>query len=330
MERGADSMMVSVVVPVYNEVENLPDLHTAIVSALEAGNLRFEIIYVDDGSRDGSFDVLRAFAKADGTRVTAIRLRRNFGQTAAMAAGFDQASGDVIVPLDADLQNDPQDIPAMIELIEQGYDVVSGWRKNRQDNWLRTIPSRIANKLISRVTKVPVHDFGCTLKAYRREVLQGVRLYGEMHRFIPAHAAWSGINLTEMVVRHHPRTRGVSKYGIGRTFRVVLDLMTVKFLGSYGTKPLYVFGAAAAMMALIGFLCGAFVAFRVWFFDGSWFSPMIIITFFLLAASWQTLLLGLLSEMVMRTYYESQGKRTYSVRELVVPVAPDRSTACVE
>jgi glycosyltransferase involved in cell wall biosynthesis len=323
-------MKVSLVVPVYNEVENLHDLHQAIVDALTPEGVAFEVIYVDDGSRDGSFEVLRTIAALDASRVTAIRLRRNFGQTAAMAAGFDQATGDVIVPLDADLQNDPRDIPAMLALVAEGYDVVSGWRKDRQDNWLRTIPSRIANRLIARVTGVHVHDFGCTLKAYRREVLQGVRLYGEMHRFIPAHAAWSGITLTEMVVRHHPRTRGVSKYGLGRTFRVILDLMTVKFIGSYGTKPLYVFGAGAASMGLIGLLCAAFVIGRVLFFDGEWMSPMLIVTFFLLAVSWQTLLMGLLAEVGMRTYYESQNKRTYAIREIVGPSAEDRQPACAE
>ncbi|MBC7543671.1 MAG: glycosyltransferase family 2 protein [Candidatus Sericytochromatia bacterium] len=322
-------MKVSIVVPVYNEVDNLVDLHAAIVAALAPEGLPFEVIYVDDGSQDGSFETLRHLAEMGDGQVIAIRLRRNFGQTAAMAAGFDMATGDVIVPLDADLQNDPRDIPAMLVLIAQGYDVVSGWRKDRQDNWLRKIPSRIANRLISWATNVPIHDFGCTLKAYRRDVLAGVRLYGEMHRFIPAHAAWSGINLTEMVVRHHPRTRGVSKYGIGRTFRVVLDLITVKFIGSFGTKPIYVFGGAAFFMAFAGMLSGLFVASRVLLWDGAWFSPMIIITLFLLAMSWQTLLLGLVAEMVMRTYYESQGKRIYAVRE-VVGRSAELEPACVE
>uniref|UniRef100_UPI002616D5FA glycosyltransferase family 2 protein n=1 Tax=Anaerolinea sp. TaxID=1872519 RepID=UPI002616D5FA len=235
-------MDLSIVVPVYNEEENLPLLYQAIIKAVAPLNLQWELILVDDGSRDGSPQVLQTLAKQDPQHVRVVLLRRNFGQTAAIAAGIDHSSGEIVVLMDADLQNDPADIPMMLEKIREGYDVVSGWRKNRQDDLSRTLPSRLANGLISRVTGVHLHDYGCTLKAYRREVLTGFRLYGEMHRFIPVYAHSVGARILEVEVHHHPRRFGKAKYGLERTAKVILDLFTVKFLSSYSHKPIYLFG----------------------------------------------------------------------------------------
>lgn len=309
---------LSLIIPIYNEVDNVEDLHAEVTRSLSALHRTYEVIYVDDGSRDGSFNKLLQCTAGD-PHVRLIQFRRNFGQTAAIAAGLKRASGDVVMMMDGDLQNDPGDIPLFLQAIDEGHDVVSGWRKNRQDAFLsRKLPSRIANRLISRVTGVEIHDFGCTMKAYRREVISEVNLYGEMHRFIPAYALHVGASLTEIPVNHRPRTRGASKYGIGRTFRVLLDLLVVKFLGSYSTKPIYVFGGlgvvafVAAFLSLIVLLWGKI-------FDGWYFiqSPLLLLTAVLAIIGVQLLLMGLLAELVTRTYHESQNKPIYHVRRVV-------------
>ena len=249
---------ISVFLPVFNEEPNLRPLHKKIDEAIKEINMTAEIIYVDDGSTDGSLKVLRELADED-ERVRVVVFRRNYGQTAAMSAGIDAARGNILIPMDADLQNDPADIKRLLEKLDEGYDVVSGWRKNRQDKLItRRIPTIVANRLISWIGGVPLHDYGCSLKAYRRDVIQDVRLYGEMHRFIPIYASWAGARVTEIPVEHHPRTAGKSKYGLSRTIKVVFDMITIKFMASYQTKPLYVFGTfgliAFAISAIAGIL----------------------------------------------------------------------------
>ncbi len=307
---------VSVIIPVYNEEANLGELCARLVAALEAEAVGpWECLLVDDGSRDGSARRMEAQAAAD-PRFRALRLRRNYGQTAAMQAGIDHARGEVIVPMDADLQNDPADIPALLAKLDEGYEVVSGWRRERQDKkWSRVFVSRVANRVISAISGVRLHDYGCSLKAYRREVLAGVRLYGEMHRFIPIYAAWEGARVTEMPVQHHPRTRGQSNYGLERIFKVILDLFVVKFLDRYFQKPMYVFGGIGLLFMVLGGL--AFV----WMMSLKLFAgiqltgtPLPLATVFLGSLGVVSVLLGLLAELVIRTYYESQGKRTYLLR----------------
>lgn len=309
-------MDLSIVVPIYFEEANIRPLYTAITAALDPTQLVYEIICVDDGSGDNSFSILKELAATD-SRLRVIRFRRNFGQTAAMAAGFEAARGAVIVPMDGDLQNDPADIPLLLEKIREGYDVVSGWRKDRQDTFLsRTLPSRIANGLISRLTDVHLHDYGCTLKAYRREVLDGIGLYGEMHRFVPALASRIGAKVAELPVRHHPRLYGTSKYGISRTMRVVLDLLTVKFLLSYATKPIQLFGKWGIYSMLLACATGSGTIYMKLFANTSMNrNPLLILTAFLLFMGVQFITLGLLGELNARTYYESQGKPIYSIRE---------------
>jgi glycosyltransferase involved in cell wall biosynthesis len=309
-------MDLSIVVPIYFEEDNIRPLYTAITAALDPVGLSYEIICVDDGSGDNSFPILKELAAAD-QRLRVIRFRRNFGQTAAMAAGFEAARGDVIVPMDGDLQNDPADIPLLLEKIREGYDVVSGWRKHRQDTFInRKLPSIIANGLISRFTDVHLHDYGCTLKAYRREVLEGIGLYGEMHRFVPALASRIGAKVAELPVRHHPRLHGTSKYGISRTVRVVLDLLTVKFLLSYATKPIQLFGKWGIYSMLLACVTGGATVYMKLFANTSMNrNPLLILTAFLLFMGVQFITLGLLGELNARTYYESQGKPIYSVRE---------------
>ncbi len=311
-------MDLSVVIPIYFEEDNIKPLYAAITAALDPTGLRYEIICVDDGSGDTSFQLLKELASED-PRLRVIRFRRNFGQTAAMAAGFEAARGEVIVPMDGDLQNDPADIPLLLAKISEGYDVVSGWRKERQDTFInRKLPSMIANGLISRFTDVHLHDYGCTLKAYRREVLEGIGLYGEMHRFVPALASRIGARVTELPVRHHPRLHGTSKYGISRTVRVVLDLLTVKFLLSYATKPIQLFGKWGIYSMLLGCGTGAAMVYMKLFADTSMNrNPLLVLTAFLLFMGVQFITLGLLGELNARTYYESQGKPIYSVRERI-------------
>lgn len=311
-------MNFSIVVPIYNEEENIAELHLAITSALDATNPDYEIILVDDGSTDGSFCALKAISEID-KRVKVIRLRRNFGQTAAMSAGFDAASGAVIIPMDGDLQNDPADIPLLINKIDEGFDVVSGWRSDRKDTFItRKVPSILANALISKLTGVHLHDYGCTLKAYRREVLDGINLYGEMHRFVPALASQVGAKVAEIPVNHKPRLHGISKYGISRTLRVILDLMTVKFLLTYSTKPIQLFGKWGIYTLMAGLGSGAMTIYMKIFEHLSMNrNPLLILTAFLLFMGIQFIVLGLLGELNARTYYEAQGKPIYVIRDRI-------------
>jgi len=329
-------LKLSLVIPVYNESENLPILHEQILQALGSiPGLAWELIYVDDGSTDQSPAVLEKLVQASPAHTVALLLRRNFGQTAAIAAGIDHARGEVIILMDADLQNDPADIPHMLEMIDQGYDVVSGWRENRQDAFItRVLPSRIANWLISTVTGVHLHDYGCTLKAYRREVLAGFRLYGEMHRFIPAYAHSVGARMVELPVRHHPRRYGKTKYGLTRTIKVLLDLITVKFLISYSNKPIYPFGGMGIVLILISMCLLLFLLVRRLLFQISVTeSPFFSSSLMVMILGFQSILLGLIAEMQVRTYHESQKKPTYTIRKRLestqeadpVDVYPDRN-----
>jgi len=276
---------------------------------------------VDDGSSDGSLNILREIAEMD-PRVRVVALRRNYGQTAAMAAGIDAARGKVLIPMDADLQNDPADITRLLDKLDEGFDVVSGWRKNRKDKMVtRKIPSMMANRLISWIGGVPLHDYGCSLKAYRRESLQDVKLYGEMHRFIPIYASWAGARVTEIPVEHHPRTMGKSKYGLSRTVKVVFDLITIKFMASYQTKPLYLFGWAGLLTFAISFLSALLACLMKW---ASWphhadfvQTPLPIMSMVTLVLGVQLFLMGLLAEMLVRTYHESQAKPIYAVRQKI-------------
>lgn len=307
---------LSLFLPVFDEEENLRPMHAKIQEALESLGKTAEIIYVDDGSRDKSLQILKELALKD-SRVRVISLRRNYGQTAAMSAGIDAATGDILIPMDADLQNDPKDIARLLDKLNEGYDVVSGWRKNRKDKLvMRKIPSWIANSIISKIGGVPLHDYGCSLKAYRRDVIQDVKLYGEMHRFIPIYASWAGARVTEIPVDHHARTMGKSKYGISRTLKVVFDLITIKFMASYQTKPIYVFGAFGMIAFLLSIIAGIWAAFLK-IFEGTSFilTPLPVITVVMLAISVQFFLMGLLAELLVRTYHESQDKRIYAVRE---------------
>ena len=310
-------MYLSVVVPVYNEYENIPLLYDEVVKALKDIN-DWELILVNDGSKDNSLEALKELAAKDTRHVKVIGLRRNFGQTAAIAAGIDHASGEIIVLMDADLQNDPSDIPAMLDKLNEGYDVDRGWRKNRQDNLLRTFPSKIANRLICRVTGVHLHDYGCTLKAYRREVIKGFRLYGEMHRFIPAYADSFGARIVEMPVKHHPRIHGQAKYGLERTMKVLLDLFTVKFLSSYADKPIYLFGGTGMVLSGISLIVLLFLAVRRIFWGISVMaSPLFMMAIMVFILGFQSVLMGLIAELLVRTYHESQGKTVYHIREMI-------------
>lgn len=308
---------VSVVVPLLDEQDNLPALYEQITQALDA-RYTYEILFVDDGSTDHSFELLKGLHAKD-SRVRVLRFRKNFGQTAAMSAGFEHARGQIIVALDADLQNDPADIPMLVDKLKEGYDVVSGWRKVRHDHAVtRLLPSKMANWLIARITGVKIHDYGCTLKAYRKEVLNETRLYGEMHRFIPALASWAGASIAECVVNHRPRTAGVAKYGLGRTFKVVLDLITVKFLGSFSTKPIYVFGGLGGLSFLGSILCGLIVMYQKFISPehlGMNRNPLLVLTAVLIITTVQFVLMGLLAELQVRTYHESQNRPTYVLRE---------------
>lgn len=310
--------LISIVIPVFNEADNIRPLHSEITRAV-AGRFNYEIIYVDDGSSDNSLSCLIDIAQNDPyTRV--IRFRRNFGQTAALSAGFKYARGNIVVPLDGDGQNDPADIPALVGKLDEGYDIVSGWRKDRQDNPMtRTLPSRIANWLIGKITGVKLHDYGCTLKAYRAESLEPIRLYGEMHRFIPALASWGGEKVTEMPVNHRPRTRGKTKYGLNRTFKVILDLITIKFLSSFSTKPIYVFGGIGCLCLSGAFLAGLGVLYYK-FISSQQLSmnrnPLLIVSLILMTTAIQFVLMGLLAEILVRTYHESQDRPTYIIDKI--------------
>jgi glycosyltransferase involved in cell wall biosynthesis len=314
-------LKLSLILPVYNEEESLPHLHDAIQKAFDGQSFGWEVIYVNDGSTDKSLSILEQIAVTDPKHVRVVALRRNFGQTAAIAAGIDHSSGEVIVLSDADLQNDPADIPTMVEQIEQGYDVVSGWRKNRQDTFLtRVLPSRMANWLISNVTGVHLHDYGCTLKAYRREVLTGFRLYGEMHRFIPAYAYSVGARMIEIPVHHHARKYGKTKYGLTRTLKVVLDLFTVKFLLSYANKPIYLFGGAGLALIIASALVYILLLIRRIFFQVDVLSsPFFQMSTMFTILGFQSILMGLIAELLVRTYHESQAKPTYTILKVIQP-----------
>jgi glycosyltransferase involved in cell wall biosynthesis len=308
--------MISVTVPICNEAGNIAPLYERIRAALEKIGQPWELILVNDGSSDGSDGLLDEIAAKDSA-VKVIHFRRNFGQTAAMMAGFEHARGDVIIPMDGDLQNDPADIPLMLAKLEEGYDVCSGWRKDRKDNAIkRNLPSILANQLISLVSGVRLHDFGCSLKAYRREVLEGVRLYGEMHRFLPIYAKWHGAKITEVTVSHFARTSGSSKYGLERVLKVLADLIVVKFLDRFQQKPMYLFGAVGLGSFSISLLSGLISLYRK-VMDGEPFiqNPLLLLSVLTAVSGLMCILLGLLAEMVMRTFYESQGKQVYLIRE---------------
>lgn len=312
-------MKISIIIPVYNESENLPLLHAAIQENMGKLDMPWQVVYVDDGSADNSVEVLSQLGCHDPDHSCVVVLRRNYGQTAAIAAGIDHSDGDVIILMDADLQNDPADIPMMMEKINEGYDVVSGWRINRQDTFItRTLPSRLANSLISYVTGVHLHDYGCTLKAYRREVITGFRLYGEMHRFIPAYASRVGAKMIEVPVHHHARKFGKAKYGLERTLKVVLDLFTVKFLLSYADRPIYLFGGTGAtMMALSALVLLVLLIRRIFVGIPVLSSPFFILAMMVSILGFQSILMGLIAELLARTYHESQQKLTYTVRRVI-------------
>lgn len=313
------TLELSLITPVYNEEENLPLLYAAIQQVMKPIGKTWEVIFVDDGSRDKSLAVLEMLVQQDPEHVRVVVFRRNFGQTAAITAGVDYAQGDTIILLDADMQNDPADIPLLLAKLDEGYDLVSGWRKDRQDNrFTRTIPSNLANGLISWVTGVHLHDYGCTLKAYRRGALEGFRLYGEMHRFIPVFAHSVGARITEIPVRHHPRRFGVAKYGLDRTVKVVLDLFTVKFLLDYSHKPMRLFGGMGVSLILVSVALLLYLFIRkVFFLVAVLSSPFFQISVMLLILGFQSILMGLIAEQLARTYHESQSKPTYTVRAVL-------------
>lgn len=310
-------MLLSIIVPLYNEEENIQLLYDELKESLDQIDGEYEIIFVDDGSGDSTLERLKRIQEDDDT-VIAISFRRNFGQTAAMSAGFDYANGDVIVTMDGDLQNDPRDIPKLLEKINEGYDVVTGWRHNRQDRFInRKLPSMIANKIISVTTGVNLHDYGCTLKAFRKDVIKGINLYGEMHRFIPAIASGLGISFTEIKVNHRPRRFGTSKYGISRTIRVILDLITVKFLLSFSTKPIQVFGLMGMISGGIGTLIAVIMTIQRQFFGVPLSDrPLLFLAVLLIFIGIQFISLGLIAELQARTYHESQNKPIYHVRNV--------------
>ncbi len=310
--------LVSVVIPMVDEVDNVELLTAALVPALEALKRPYEVIFIDDGSTDGTGDKLAAAARSS-PHLKVISFKRNVGQTAAMMAGIDHAQGAVIVPMDGDLQNDPADIGKLLAKLDEGFDVVSGWRQDRKDDfWTRLLPSRIANAVISWVSGVRLKDYGCTLKAYRREVLEGFRLYGEMHRFVPIYAKWQGARITELPVRHHARRAGQSKYGLTRAFKVLLDLMVVKFLTQYETKPIYIFGMVGLGFFGISFIAGVWALYLKFFQGTSFVStplPLLFTLGFITAV--MCILMGLLAEVLVRIYYEAQNKTPYTVKERI-------------
>ncbi|HAF60935.1 MAG TPA: glycosyltransferase [Anaerolineaceae bacterium] len=312
-------MDLSIVVPVYNEQENIHLVYEAIINTITPLKKQWELMMVDDGSTDESLKEMRIIAKKDPEHVSVIVLRRNFGQTAAIAAGIDHSSGEIVVLCDADMQNDPADIPMMLEKLDEGYDVVSGWRYNRQDKFMtRVLPSKAANWLISHVTGVHLHDYGCTLKAYRREVLSGFHLYGEMHRFIPVYADSVGAKITEVRVHHHPRKFGKAKYGLERTFKVILDLFTVKFLTAYANKPIYLFGGLGISLIAAGGLVLLYLFIRrVWFQVSVTATPWFLISVTSVIMGFQSVLMGFIAELLVRTYHESQNKPTYTIRTII-------------
>lgn len=314
--------MISITVPVFNEKENLQPLLTQIRDVMAKQAISWEVIFVNDGSTDGSREELDRIVSSNSD-VRVIHFRKNFGQTAAMMAGFDHARGEIVIPMDADLQNDPKDIPRLVAKLNEGYDVVSGWRQNRQDDALRrNFLSHVANWLISKVTNVPLHDYGCSLKAYRKNVIKDIKLYGEMHRFIPIYASWNGARITELPVDHHPRVFGESKYGMQRIFKVILDLLVVIFLSRFSQKPMYLFGIVSFASFFISLVAAAWAVLRKLFDNTSFIqTPLPLLSIFSFLNGTMCLLLGLIAEMVLRTYHESQNKTTYTV---IDPVGAER------
>lgn len=309
--------MISVTVPVFNEEKNLIDLYDKLTHTLDHMDCPFEIIFINDGSSDGGPDLLNQLAEND-ERVKVIHFSRNFGQTAAMMAGFDHSSGDILIPIDADLQNDPVDIPRLVEKLSQGFDLCSGWRRDRNDSpFKRVLVSKIANKLISTISGVKLTDYGCTLKAYRKKVIKGVRLYGEMHRFIPIYASWEGAKITEIPVEHHPRIHGTSNYGLERTIKVLLDLIVITFLDNYAHNPIYVFGGAGFISAMLSL---GIISYATWlkYFQGISYiqTPLPVLSAMMLLGAFMCVLMGLLAEMIMRIYYETQQKSVYIVMDV--------------
>ena len=327
LSTAADDLAISVVVPIHNEYESLPHLVEAIATSLTAESLSYEIICVDDGSTDSSAELLKQMVQ-QRTDLRAVILRRNYGQTAAMAAGFSHARGSVIITLDGDLQNDPADIPLLLAKLEEGYDLVSGWRKNRQDAALtRLLPSKIANWLIGQVTGVKLHDYGCSLKAYRSELVADMNLYGELHRFLPALAFIEGARITELPVRHHARRYGSSKYGLDRTFRVVMDMLTVWFMRKFLTRPMHVFGLFGLGSFVLGMAIELYLTILKFGFGASISDrPILILGVVLILAGIQLFSFGLLAELLMRTYHESQGRPIYRVREVLEPTGAVTNT----
>lgn len=317
--------LLSVIVPVFDEGDNLKPFVESVLAVMQQEGYRFELVFVNDGSTDDSAAKLDAIAKRE-PQCKVVHFRRNFGQTAAMMAGLDYSKGDIVIPIDADLQNDPADIPRLLAKLEEGYDLVSGWRKHRKDAKLtRNLPSWMANKLISWISGVRLSDYGCTLKAYRRSVVSDLKLYGEMHRFLPIYASWSGARTTEIPVRHHPRVHGESKYGLKRVLKVPLDLIVVKFLSSYAQKPIYVFGGFALLNGL-----GAFITFAVMVYFKFWgdksfiATPLPVLLAMFVLMGFISLLMGLIAELLVRTYHESQDKKTYLVKQTVNLEADDQ------
>jgi glycosyltransferase involved in cell wall biosynthesis len=314
-----DEIELSIVIPLFNEEESVEPLYAQLTEALEPLEQSYEIIIVDDGSTDRSFELLRGLHAQD-KRLKVIRFRRNFGQTAAFAAGFEHARGQVVVTMDADLQNDPADIPRLLEKLEEGYDVVSGWRVERwKSAWLtRRLPSVVANRLISETTGVHLHDYGCSLKAYRSEVVKNINLYGELHRFIPAMASWMGVSVAEIPVHYQPRQFGSSKYGLSRTIKVILDLLTILFLLSYSTRPIHIFGSLGLALSGLGAILGLYLSVvKLVLGQDIGSRPLLLLAILLMVLGVQMITMGLLGELVVRTYHESQGKRIYVIREIL-------------
>lgn len=309
-------MKLSIIAPCYNEEESLKTFYKWNKDVLQDLGHDYEIVLVNDGSSDNTGKILDELGEMD-TKVKVVHFRRNFGQTAAMMAGIDHASGDIIIPMDSDLQNDPKDIPRLLEKMDEGYEVVSGWRKNRKDNALkRNLPSRIANWLISKISGVSLHDYGCSLKAYRKDVIKGVKLYGEMHRFIPIYASWFGAKVTEIPVTHHERKYGQSKYGINRTIKVILDLIVIKFLEGYSQKPIYLFGGFGIISFFLSFVAGLFMLyFKFWGNKSFVETPLPQLVVILSLIGFLSILIGLVAEMLNRTYHESQNKPVYMVKK---------------
>lgn len=318
MDEKQKSIDISVVIPVYNEEENLKELYEKLSNVLRVITENFELIFVDDGSTDNSFNILKEINTGD-KKVKVIKFRRNFGQSAALTAGFDYSRGNLIITMDGDLQNDPDDIPLLLKTINEGYDIVNGWRADRKDPFFsKKLPSKISNWLASKLTGVKLHDFGCTLKAFRREVVENMNLYGEMHRYIPALASWMGVSIAEVKVRHHPRQYGKSKYGITRLMRGMLDLITVKFLLSYSTRPLQLFGIPGMISFFVGLVIGLYLTIGKLFFGMSLADrPLLLLAVLLIFLGTQFITMGLLGEIITRTYYEVQGKPIYAVKEIV-------------